>query len=94
MNGRLSIILLLTLLNWGLIAAEAKNIQRFSLQIWRYSVANEALSTMPLASKEYNPPNCGLPMRREGGGARWRQNRLPTQVAPQQGLMENNIQFS
>ncbi|MCG8365145.1 MAG: hypothetical protein MJA27_17675 [Pseudanabaenales cyanobacterium] len=77
MNRNLSSILLITLLSWGLIASAAKSMQQFSIQTWRYGIANQAPFTMPIAFEgSYIPPNCGLPMRREGGGARWRQNQL------------------
>ena len=78
MNCKLSSILLVTLLNWGSVTSAAKNIQQFSLQTWLPSVANAALFNLPIAAEEYVPPDCGLPLRREGGGARWRQNSLPT----------------
>ena len=95
MNCNLPSVLLITLLNWGLMASAVKFTQQFPLQIWRCSVAHEALSTMPAAAERYVPPNCGLPTRREGGeSARWRQDRLSTQVAPQRSLMGDNIRFS
>ena len=91
---KFSSILLISLLNWGSIASAVQPIQQFSARTLRPDGADNAASSTPLVSAGYVPPNYGLPLRKEGGGARWRQNRLPTQITPQRSLMGNNLRVS
>ncbi|MDJ0706223.1 MAG: hypothetical protein QNJ46_23375 [Leptolyngbyaceae cyanobacterium MO_188.B28] len=94
MNRNLSSILLINLLTCGAISAGEKSIQPFPVTAWRHGAENQASVSTALISAGYVPPNYGLPIRKEGGGARLYQAPLPTQVAPQRSLMGDDLRFS